>query len=604
MKKILFLLLLISVSIVSAQDKYEIFLDLNKVKKDRVKVSLKAPDIKNDVVEYVMPAVIPGSYSRKDYGRFIEKFKAYDKKGKSLKVEKDGNNIFKIYSSGSLDKIEYWVNDTWDAGNEMFIFQPGGTNIEAKKNFVINHQGFWGYFEGYKNLPYEINISKPASFYASTALKVNRDNPGGDILFAPDYVKLVDNPVMYCKPDTLSFLSGNTRVYISVYSQTESVKSSQIKSTIEPLATSLTSFFGQMPVNHYHFIFYFPEMRKQEINRYGGYGALEHSYSSFYFLPEMSDGERLKSMVQSVAAHEFLHILTPLNIHSKEIGNFDFRNPKMSRHLWMYEGVTEYFADLVQVRNRLTSYDDFKEEIRSKITAAEKYPNISFTEMSQNILNDEYKDMFSNVYQKGALLAFLLDIRLHELSKGRLSLKDVMMLLSEKYGPDKPFKDEELFNDFVSFSYPEIKNYFDDYVIGNKALPFEEYFYKIGWKYQEFREDSMKTFGRISFTFDSKKKRFITMKTGNNVFGLEDGDAILAVNNIDITIENYAELLTPIIEAKDTQEIIIKFIRNEKNMTAKARPVSAPVKVKNVLDSMPTPDESQRNLKKQLLNLY
>jgi predicted metalloprotease with PDZ domain len=37
---------------------------------------------------------------------------------------------------------------------------------------------------------------------------------------------------------------------------------------------------------------------------------------------------------------------TPLSIHSKEIQDFDYNDPKMSQHLWMYEGVTEYFANL------------------------------------------------------------------------------------------------------------------------------------------------------------------------------------------------------------------------------------------------------------------
>ncbi|MBA3901263.1 MAG: peptidase M61, partial [Bacteroidetes bacterium] len=429
---------------VVAQNKYEISTDLTKVKRDRVKVVVKTPEVKQDTVDWVVPKVIPGSYSVKDFGRFVDKFKAYDAKGKKLKVKKEGNNVFRIADATRLARIEYLVNDTWDASNDNFIFQPGGTNIQAKKNFVINHQGFWGYLEGYKMLPYEISIKKPKGFYGSTALVKKLETDEKDILFAQDYVRLVDNPVMYCLPDTLSFMSGNTRVYISVFSETGVVSSSQMQEFLTPLASSLTRFFGGMPVDKYHFIMYFPEFKKSPITQYGGYGALEHSFSSFYFLPEMDSRERLKSMVLSIAAHEFLHILTPLNIHSEEIANFDFRNPTMSQHLWMYEGVTEYFADLIQVRNNLMTYAGFKDEIREKITKAAEYPDVSFTEMSKNILTPEYKDMYLNVYHKGALFGLLLDIRLHELSDGKMGLKDLMLNLSEKFGPDQPFIDDDL----------------------------------------------------------------------------------------------------------------------------------------------------------------
>jgi predicted metalloprotease with PDZ domain len=75
-----------------------------------------------------------------------------------------------------------------------------------------------------------------------------------------------------------------------------------------------------------------------------GFGALEHPTATTVVLPEMIREELVKSM--NVVSHEFFHIVTPLTIHSKEIHYFDYNSPKMSEHLWMYEGVTEYFANL------------------------------------------------------------------------------------------------------------------------------------------------------------------------------------------------------------------------------------------------------------------
>lgn len=578
-----------------AQDRYRISVNLNQVNNDKVKVIMHTPSIKEDKATYIMPTVIPGSYSVKDYGRFIEKFTAFDVKGKKMKVKQTGINTFDIYNAKFLNRIEYFVNDTWDEKDEKnYVFQPGGTNIETGKNFVINHQGFWGYFENYKMYGYEITVEKPEGFYGTTYLN-KKILPGNkDLILAPNYVKLVDNPVMYCIPDTVSFYSGKTKIIVSVYSQTGIVKAEKIKEFIKPLARALTDFFGEMPVDEYYFIMYFTEYKKTDITRYGGFGALEHSYSSFYFLPEISIEERLKSLVLSIASHEFLHILTPLNLHSEEIGNFDFKSPKMSQHLWLYEGVTEYFAHLVQLQNKLINETTFIEEIRDKMIQAENYPNVSFTEMSKNILKAPYKDMYLNVYSKGALLAFFLDLRIIELTNGEKNLRDVIMELVKKYGPEKPFQDDLFIGEFVANSHPFIKGFFERYIEGDMPLPYKEFCEKIGWSYRASRTDSLLTFGDILFTFDSRYGGFKVTQTkaSDNVFELRDEDKILKVNGIPINTSNYIDLLTPVVETRGNYPITITYERKKKIMERTEYPKKIGITFKHMIEEFehPTPE--------------
>lgn len=598
----------------AAQEKYRISVDLKKVKNDRVKVVVQPPAVSDSIIEYVMPAVIPGSYSRKDFGRFVNNFQAYTDKGKKLKFTKSGANIFVISNpnKAKLGKLVYWVDDTWDADKDPkktvtddefnYIFQPGGTNINGGKNFVLNHQGFYGYIEDHKLVPYEVTVSRPDSFYASTPLKVERQK-GKDVLYANDYVFLVDNPVMYCRPDTLSFMAGDARITISVYSENKVVTAAEIKEYVTPLARALADFFIKMPVDHYMFIMYFPKYgSKTPLTRYGGHGALEHSYCSMYFLPELPEPASRKSMVMNVASHEFLHILTPLNMHSEEIANFDFRDPKMSRHLWMYEGVTEYFANLVQVRDSLITYKDFLDDISAKIERSKEYPDVSFTEMSRNILWKEYKDMYPNVYQKGALIGFLLDIRLMELSGGKMGLRELMLKLKEKYGPSKPFKDERLIDDIVALSYPEIRQYFDDHVIGDKPLPMKEYCSKIGWSYFEEKMDTVLSFGNLGLTFNEKEQQFVISEADNaNVFGLREGDVILSVNGKVITVENYGETLDPLFVVEEPQTVNIKYKRSSEVYSAAGKPFKVAKLKRNILVEDPNATPQQKQLRQQLL---
>lgn len=394
-------------------------------------------------------------------------------------------------------------------------------------------------------------------------------------MLQPNYVHLVDSPVMIANLDTVSFTAGNMRVFIGVYSENGYVRSDAIFKAIEPLAKALKNFFGELPVNNYHFIMYFPTRGRFGITENGGFGALEHSYSSFYFLPETKDRGQLIDMIQSVAGHEFLHILTPLNIHSEEIGNFDFRHPKMSKHLWMYEGVTEYFSHLIRAKSKLIDEKGFQEEMLGKIRAAEKYPIVSFTEMSKNILDDPWKEMYSNVYDKGALLAMLLDIRLVELSKGNLGMRELMMLLAKKYGPEVPFVDDELFAVIVQMSFPETKDFISKFIEGKEELPYKSYFSLIGWEFFKDEEVEYLTFGdfKLYGNRGTGEVMVLNAPTMRNNFGLKSYDKILEVNGIKIKPDNDS-LFDLLEEPVSNAEIRLKITRDKADQILQARPHS------------------------------
>ena len=587
-------------------DGYQISLDLQHVVNDRVPVVVRTPPVAADEATYVMPSVIPGSYSRKDYGRFVSGFVAYDEKGNKLKVKHPTPNLFVISNARHLARLEYLVDDTWDVKqDDRFIFQPGGTNFEAGRDFVLNHYGLYGYLDGYKMLPYQVTVTKPADLYGDTALPKQTTSPTQDVYSAPSYVTLADGPILYSRPDTASFTSGGARISVAVMSEKGVVKAAQVREIMRPMAEALAHYFGEMPVPAYHFLLYFPSLDSPLMSKNGGFGAMEHSYSSVYFLPEMPDTARVKSMVQEVASHEFLHMLAPLNIHSREIGEFDFRNPKMSQHLWLYEGATEYIAQLVQVRGGLITPDEFRKRMKDKIDNAEKYANVSFTTMSSRILDAPYKNMYQNVYEKGALIGLLLDIRLRELSQGRQTLRDVLLALRQKYGPTRSFEDKDLIPEIVALTDPQIQAFFDRYVMGNEPLPYAEYFQKIGWHYAPNEVGNVLAFGNLGFGYDASTQQFRAMETkpSENAFGLKTGDIIATIDGQPVSMANAEELLRPLIEPTTAAPVTVRF---QSSPTAppqdrRAAPRSFEAKRKNVVDLNPTATPAQQALRSAML---
>lgn len=235
-----------------------------------------------------------------------------------------------------------------------------------------------------------------------------------------------------------------------------------------------------------------------------------------------------------VCIHEFFHILTPLGLHSEEIGNFDYINPKMSQHLWLYEGITEYFAGISQLKGGVIDKEEYIQSLlRGKIRSADRYPTakMSFTEMSENVLKNPYKKQYGQVYQRGALMGALLDIRIMELTGGEKDLHDIILALRDVYGPNKSFKDPQIIAEFVALVHPDLQEFFDDYVSGRNELPTKEYLNKVGIDYDRryagpvvvdpLRDNGYKTRGIRSTDYIEIKNI-----SKENPYELEKGDRV------------------------------------------------------------------------------
>ncbi len=523
--------------------KYKFSIDLVNVHDDKVQVELLTPPISKKVITYHIPKIVPGTYSEDDYGRYIEGFKAFDKKGNELHTTKPDINSWEISQADKLYKLSYFVNDSYDdSTTRQIIFEPAGSNIQKDTNYVINNHCFLGYFDDMKSMTYEVNIKHPASIYGSTALiDIDKSNTN-DQFITESYNRIVDNPFMYDVPDTSVIKVGNTDVLISVYSPTKKITSKFLAQKVDTLLQAQGKYLGgKLPVDKYAFIIYLDTKHGYS----GGEGALEHSYCSFYYYPERSP-EQLSTEFVNHAAHEFFHIITPLTIHSEEIQFFDFNHPKMSRHLWLYEGSTEYHAHMVQEKYGLISIEEFLDRMEGKISTSKNNYNdtVPFTTMSSDILTTYHKQ-FGNVYQKGALINMCLDIKLLQLSHGKYGIMNLIHDLSNKYGKQKGFKDDELFDEIGKLTYPEIKQFLETYVGGGESLPFREIFNIVGINYSPAVEtkDSAFSLGKVSLGYNPAAGRIKVVDTSKmnslgKALGYHLNDEIISINNEKISAAN------------------------------------------------------------------
>ena len=286
-----------------------------------------------------------------------------------------------------------------------------GTNIEEGKNFLLNLPGFIGYFNGKKELPYEISITHPVNLYETSSLinkNTTKTDNTKDVFLAPRYDEISDNPIMYAPLNNVNFKVNGIDVNLAIYSPNGKHKAEDLKEALLTMMTAQTNFLeGFETTNEYNVLVY---LFDPEIYKFQGYGALEHRSSTTVVYPETISKERFATnLVNGTVSHEFFHIVSPLSVHSEEIHSFDFNKANMSEHLWMYEGMTEYFSNLFQVNQGLITEEEFINEMKSKITSSLRYDDaMSFTEMSKNILDPKYAKNYNNVYQKGALIGMCL----------------------------------------------------------------------------------------------------------------------------------------------------------------------------------------------------
>ena len=585
-----------------------VIINLNDVIDDKVLVTITAPKISTDEVTYSIPKIVPGTYSIDNYGKYIEDFKAFDNKGTALTVAKIDDNTWSIKNAKTVAKVTYLVNDTFDTekgsgfGNSD-IFSPAGTNIDAGKNFMLNMHGFVGYFQDKKDLPYNVSISHPATLWGATSMTDRDVSDTNDLFTTTRYAELVENPIMYAKPDYTTFTIDGMEILIGVYSPTGKVTAESITPEMKTMMTAQKNFLGKInTTKKYSVLLYLSTMTDTDAK---GFGALEHPTATTVVLPEMMPkSELVKSMVD-VVSHEFFHIVTPLSIHSKEIHDFDYNAPKMSEHLWMYEGVTEYFANLFQINQGLITEEDFLNRMSEKIANANAMNDtMPFTTMSANVLNEPYKAQYLNVYEKGALIGMCLDIIIREKSNGERGILDLMQKLSNEYGPSKPFNDNELFAKITSFTYPEVGTFLETYVSGPTPIPCDTFLAKVGIT-KSLKKVPTNVFlkGQVPYiTVNQQTKEIIVIPNSelNDFYknlDLKGADIIVAINEKPYSLENIYEMISVSETWKENDPIAIKIKRNGKEQVIKGK-VKLPYEEKEGLN---TTDSSKKALKEAWL---
>lgn len=544
------------------QEKYQITIYLNNDTHLPIKVSIVPPKIETKFATYVFPGGEFGAQKSIPISARLERFEPLDEDGKVLPYKYIQNDGIEISKAHRLKRINYWL-------------KPDFPSVSKSENpaYLISHRGFYAYFHGLHHLPFEVKIEKPKNLYGATSLTAKLQSDSLDVFEVKNYLDLFKNPILYSEPDTISFSlkEGKTKIRIAAYSESGKVSTRTLYYDLKKVVESVSNFMGDLPLSEYTFVLYFADPSLAANSGLAQYGGLMCGSSSFYLLPEIKNGKRLKKIVQRIASHELLHLLTPYSLHSEKVHLAGFGHREMSKHLWLYEGTTEYFTLLSMLQSGLMSEVEFFAEISKKIKLTEAYPKRSLTQMSERIFAEKYQNDHHYLYQQGALVAFALDIEIQRLTNGKAALPAIIQELAARYGVHQSFEEDSLFEEIVHLSHPQIADFIELYIEGKKALPLEKIASHIGMMYRDEYIEEAGTFGKFSVFPDYKKGQILFRNVRQNELSIFNGDVLLSIDKTPIKTSNINDFLPLLYDPSPHTSIELVVLRNRQRIELKGK---------------------------------
>lgn len=498
---------------------------------NEMEVTVSAPVLGSSNNIYQFASTAPGTYQIMDIGRFVSDFRAFDDRGREIGTTKLSTNQYRLSDPSAVRTLRYTVKETWDTPvQENKVYPMCGTSIE-KDHLLFNAHCALGYFRGLQAMPIQLRIVPMDGWEAGSAME---KNAAGHYM-ADSYDHLVDSPVLMGRLSFASKEVNGTVIDLYTYSKTDRITSAEILGSMEYLLAASDKFLEGLPVDRYVFLFHFEDRNA---------GAWEHSYSSEYVYRE-NEWEAIESDFTATAAHEFFHIVTPLNIHSEVIEQFNFVSPTPSLHLWFYEGVTEWASDMILLQADAISLEEYFDRMQEKLLLDENYYDDSYSliDLAKTSYTAEGHRQYANIYYVGAMIAGMMDIRIMELTGGAYSLRQLIVDLARDYGPDKPFREDGFFEEIVDRTDPGLEPFINKFIRDTAPLPVKEFYSKVGVNYRETVVDSSRA--GLGFAYLAIDQGIYVLKHSGQegISKLQPSNFITAINGMPVNNNNIREFV-------------------------------------------------------------
>lgn len=559
------LTLLVSLALsAGAAEPVEYELRFGKPSTHLLEISVRASGLKGAAAEFAMPTWAPGSYAVNDYAKNVQGFRATGPGGKELAWRKADKQTWRVETGGAAAVTVHYklyantLANNWAQYNEQHAFLGG--------------PAVWMYLVGGKERPVRLVIATPAGWRVATSMARMAENT----FAAADYDTFADSPLEISDYAEKTFVEAGSTYRVVVHDVVGKKDFSQFVADTQKIVAATVPVFAGVaggtrpaPFDEYWFLFHiWPNAG----------GGLEHLNSTQINSPRDWDSQQVRPSGETdyesklgVTSHEFFHAWNVKRLRPKALGPFDYSREVHTPSLWISEGLTSYYGDLLLMRAGLVKPERYLEWTARLLTNFEQKPGRSERSIEEtswdtwfrpgvtgdtNLANSNY-----SYYDGGQIAGHLLDFAIRQATNNQKSLDDWMRLLYQRHALPKPgFEPEDAVRAANEVAGRDISEIFRRYISGKEPMPYETYFGYAGIQVERMLAPDLGWIGVTTTRDEDGRARVSNIIPGSPAEDaeLDRSDVIVAV---DGRVVDQGEFLRTLDARKPGEKLRLAVIR-------------------------------------------
>jgi predicted metalloprotease with PDZ domain len=544
----------------------------------RVTLRVDAPDPSGQMV--TLPAWIPGSYMLREFARHIIQIDAtcHGKKVALTKLDKHSWQAAAVTGELILDYQIY----AWD-------LSVRGAHLDQTHGFY-NGTSVFLRVVGQEEQEHIVDIQKPTDpvcqhWRVATALPRLKARPYGfGSYIAENYDALIDHPVEMGEFAVASFSAHGVPHDFVVTGHVPNVDLERIAQDLEKICATQITFFE-------------PTTQRAPMERYvfltmalgDGYGGLEHRASTALMcsrsdLPVKGNPETSEAYIKflGLCSHEYFHTWNVKRIKPAAFAHYDLQQENYTSLLWLFEGVTSYYDDLMLLRSGVIDKATYLGLVSKTLNAVlrgegrfkQSLAESSFDAWTKYYRQDENApNAIVSYYTKGSLVALALDLTIRQTTAGKKSLDDFMRALWQKFGRDfytlhQGVTDEQVESMVQQVCGVPMTSFFDRYVRGTADLPLRKLLADVGIVMVDQSKSTKPSLGvKLTSENNDAKLAQVFSSRAAHAAGLSAGDVIVAIDNLRVTVNDVRTNLSRLLDRYEVgKKVMVHAFRRDELM--------------------------------------
>ncbi len=521
-----------------------------------IEVEGRFPTHGQPAIELAMAVWTPGSYLVREFAKNVEGLAAAGEDGRPLAVEKTAKNRWRVTTGGEAHAVVRYRLYAREMSVRSDFVDAGFALINGAPTFLAPADG--------RAVPYEVRLVLPAAW--KTSISTLASVAGAEHAYrAEDFDALVDSPIYAGNPEIHRFeVAGKLHLLVDEGAGGEERGEGRVwdgaraAADLERLVQEEVAFWGSAPYSRYVFFNLITEES----------GGLEHKSSTVLMTSRWKARTREGRLDWlSLAGHELFHAWNVKRLRPVELDRFDYEHEVYTQGLWMAEGLTSYYDDLLLPRAGLATRDEYLKRLSKQIDTLQSTPGrlvqslraASFDAWIKYYRRDEnFVNTGTSYYTKGAVVGFLLDARIRRATRGERSLDDVLRLAWRRYSAERGFTEAQLRQTVEEVAGRATADWLERAVGSAEELEYQEALDWLGLRFtldrskdggaaDETDEPRREPAGWLGVETEVQKGRLtvteVKRATPAYQAGINVGDEILAIGDYRVPPESWAERL-------------------------------------------------------------